>query len=445
MVDVQRRLLRELLAGILAVLLAACLAAAGEAREDRYQLESVVILSRHGVRAPVAVTPLMEDLTPDRWPRWPVADGDLTPRGAHLVTLLAAYYRQLFMEQALLPPSGCPSDGAVYVWTDTAQRTRETGAAFLAGLAPGCGMTIHHQQDLHQLDPLFHPVKAGLCSLVPARAAEAVEQQAGMPVDRLDERYRENLEQMSRVLDFSRSPFCRTHGEQGKPCRFGEVLPTALEIRKDGVDISFSGALGLSSTLSEIFLLEQAQGMPEVGWGRIREPGQWLSLLALHNLQFELLERTPYIARHRGTPLLEIIAMELTPGAAGKRWGPLTLPSSILFLAGHDTNIANVGGMLGLTWTLPGQPDDTPPGGALVFERWRDRAGNTRFVRVSMIYQTLQQLRDQAALSLAAPPGSVALELPGCRDQTVQGMCPLATFLHLASRQIEPACRLLAH
>jgi 4-phytase/acid phosphatase len=37
-------------------------------------------------------------------------------------------------------------------------------------------------------------------------------------------------------------------------------------------------------------------------------------------------------------------------------------------LCGHDTNLSNLSGMLGLSLKLPGyQPDDTPPGGALVF------------------------------------------------------------------------------
>ena len=61
-----------------------------------------------------------------------------------------------------------------------------------------------------------------------------------------------------------------------------------------------------------------------------------------------------------------------------------------------------------------------------------------------MICQTLQQLREKAVLSLAAPPGAVGLELSGCRDQTVQGMCSLATSLHPENRQLEPACHLLA-
>lgn len=436
MIDVRRGIFR----GMLAILLAGWFTTSASAQENRLQLESVVILSRHGVRSPTKFTSLMEDVTPDEWPQWPVADGELTPRGERLMSLMGEYYRQLFQKQALLPMAGCPADGAAYAWTDIAQRTRKTGEAFLEGLAPGCGLTIHHQQDVSLVNPLFHPAKAGICTLDPDQVTQAIEQKAAVPLDQLDQHYADNLDQMGRVLDFPRSPYCQQQVGAGRSCVIEDAFPTTLKVKRHGEEISLSGALGLSSTLAEIFLLEQAQGMPEVAWGRIQSPEQWTSLLTLHNVQFELLERTPYIARRLGTPLLQTIAQALMPGSSGKPSGPLTLPSSLLFLGGHDTNIANVAGMLGLKWELPGQPDNTPPGGALVFERWRNPTDDGHFIHVSIIYQTLQQLRDQTPLSLAQPPGQVTLELPACQGQDAQGMCPLPSFLQLVSRQIEPAC-----
>jgi 4-phytase/acid phosphatase len=48
--------------------------------------------------------------------------------------------------------------------------------------------------------------------------------------------------------------------------------------------------------------------------------------------------------------------------------GALTRPGDqLLILVGHDTNLANVGGVLHLSWLIDGRKDDTPPGEALVF------------------------------------------------------------------------------
>ncbi|MDA1382209.1 hypothetical protein PCI56_27735 [Plesiomonas shigelloides subsp. oncorhynchi] len=38
-------------------------------------LEKVVILSRHGVRAPTKMPPLLYQVTPEQWPAWPVPLG----------------------------------------------------------------------------------------------------------------------------------------------------------------------------------------------------------------------------------------------------------------------------------------------------------------------------------------------------------------------------------
>jgi 4-phytase/acid phosphatase len=54
--------------------------------------------------------------------------------------------------------------------------------------------------------------------------------------------------------------------------------------------------------------------------------------------------------------------------------GSLTKPGDrVLILVGHDTNLANISGALSLSWLIDGRRDDTPPGGALIFELWKKR------------------------------------------------------------------------
>jgi hypothetical protein len=48
------------------------------------------------------------------------------------------------------------------------------------------------------------------------------------------------------------------------------------------------------------------------------------------------------------------------------------LGTAVLIVSGHDTNLSNLSGMLGLSWRLPAyQTDDTPPGRALIFSLWQ--------------------------------------------------------------------------
>jgi 4-phytase/acid phosphatase len=90
---------------------------------------------------------------------------------------------------------------------------------------------------------------------------------------------------------------------------------------------------------------------------------------------------------------------------------------ALLVLSGHDTNLSNLSGMLGLSWKLPGYPpDDTPPGGALIFSLWRDASSGRYSMKLRYVAQSLDQMRDAQRLSLAAPPEGqdVALDASGC-------------------------------
>lgn len=68
----------------------------------------------------------------------PVKLGWLTPRGGELIAYLGHYQRQRLVADGLLAKKGCPQSGQVAIIADVDERTRKTGEAFAAGLAPDC-------------------------------------------------------------------------------------------------------------------------------------------------------------------------------------------------------------------------------------------------------------------------------------------------------------------
>jgi len=400
-----------------------------QAKEDaRMKLERVVIVSRHGVRAPTKFTPQMREVTPFQWPQWDVPLGWLTPRGGQLISALGHYQRLRLADAGLLTDKTCPGVGRVAVIADTDQRTRKTGEAFLTGLAPECHIPVHYQQEKSKTDPLFNPIKTGKCAFNTAAVKAAILTKAGGSIEQYSQTYQSAFQTLEHVLNFPDSEKCKTAGENHM-CSFTNDIPTKLNIKPDNV--SLPGAWGLSSTLTEIFLLQQAQGMKDVAWGRIAGDKAWQLLLSLHNAQFDLLQRTPEVARSRATPLLDLIRTALTTTGSDQNHYGITFPVSVLFIAGHDTNLANLSGALDLNWSLPSQPDNTPPGGELVFERWKRVSDDTAWVQVSFVYQTLQEMREMRAFSLDNPPGRVDLALKVCSEKNAQGMCSLDSFAKL--------------
>jgi 4-phytase/acid phosphatase len=120
--------------------------------------------------------------------------------------------------------------------------------------------------------------------------------------------------------------------------------------------------------------------------------------------------------------------------------GTLGNPSSkVIAVIGSNTNITGLAGLFHLDWILPGyQADTCSPGGALMFELRQSQSTGEYIVRTSYVSQTMDQLRAQTALTLAAPPASVPVFVAGCSGRNATFDCSLANFIRVANRVIDP-------
>jgi 4-phytase / acid phosphatase len=426
---------RHLSRALGAALIAAVLVVNDAAPAADYELLSAVIVSRHGVRSPIAGTPSLARIAADPWPSWPVPPGHLTPRGAELARLLGVYYRDYYVAQGLLPAQGCPQPGAVFTWADIDQRTRVTAQSLLDGMFPDCGLKPGYRGGA-KADPLFHPTRAGICRIDPARARQAVLERVGGDFRSVLSAHQSELAAMQSVLKCCAPAMCRASGAAA-PCTLSD-LPTAIVGAADRIRLS--GPIAIGSTAAEIFLLEYAENLPgqEVAWGRASTPDAMRPLWRLHTLQFDLMQRTPYLAARQASALVDRIVATMRKSIESN--GNARPGRKLTLFVGHDTNLANIGGMLGMHWALPSYlPDQTPPAGALHFELLRDRGSGRYAVRVSYIAQTLEQMREVVQLDRSRPPERATASIAGCPAND-DGTCAWATFEALASKAIDRAC-----
>lgn len=397
------------------------------------ELKLAIIVSRHGVRSPLEPNEELDKLSAKPWPRWEVGRGIQTAHGNMLIAQLADYYRARYVAAGLL--SGDPSrDGPlVFVRTDNDERTIETGTILAKGLVRAGEPDVHAVAQGVK-DPLFRPWEKNMGNPDQALELAAVLGRMGGDPRNLDRAYASQFGALKDILygpgqvPPPDSPLCQ-------PSRMPHAVDDLFQSQ---------GPLRAALICTDALILEYVQGMPaaDVGWGRA--DGKALTeLLALHDLYFNFMQRTRYLAQVGGSNLASHILDTLEQAATGEQVvgaiGPVD--ERVVILVGHDSNIANLGGLLDLDWWLPGtQADPMLPGGALVFELWRHggQAG-AYYVKAAYVSQTLEQMREAAPDLPEKPPVRCPIFIPDSSGSGPDYDAPLAAFVRHARRGINPA------
>lgn len=378
------------------------------------KLERVVMLMRHGVRPPTKAQVVPPGMNDRPWPMWPVDYGQLTPHGYQAIKLLGRWDRENWADRGLLPANGCLVTADIEIAASSKPRTQDTARALAEGMAPGCVIPIEFPATPAD-DVQFHPLDAGAMPIdadEAVRAVQALAPPGGMPAE-LAARA-EGLALLDRALG------C-TGARMRSGCQLGSMSPAIVRNENDRPDVG--DPFGIASTVSQTFLLEYLEGMPmsQVAWGRLTRQ-QIEDLLQFHSLKFYYEGRAPYVAARAASPLASRMLIAMEQGA------------KLTVLVGHDTNIADLGGLLDLHWKVPSYPrDNPPPGGALGFEVLADAAGE-RFVRAFYRSQTMDQVRALQALDPGNAPAYEYLDIPGCAAP-----CALEDFAQIVrSRLVDP-------
>ncbi|CAI2788925.1 Glucose-1-phosphatase precursor [Serratia grimesii] len=382
------------------------------AETNDYQLEQVLVMSRHNLRAPLANNgSVLAQSTPKAWPTWDTPGGLLTTKGGVLEVYMGHYFNAWLKQTGVLPQEGCPTAGSVYVYANSLQRTVATAQFFTNGSFPGCDVSVHHQDKMGEMDPTFNPIITDNSEAFNQQALGAMN--AELASLKLDAAYK----QLEKIIDYKDSSACKTdkHCDLTKEASKMSAVP--------GKEPGVAGPLRVGNSLVDAFMLQYYEGFPmkDVAWGKITTPHQWKQLAQLKDGYQDSLFTSPVVAQNVAKPLLTYINGALI----GER-----KPDSpkVTVLVGHDSNIASLlSAMEFKPYQLPHQYEKTPIGGKLVFQRWHDKKNDRDLLKIEYVYQSTDQLRNATPLTLKSPPQRVTMALKGCPIDK-QGYCAWSDF-----------------
>lgn len=387
------------------------------------EIRAVILLMRHGVRAPIANETRANAYNAQPWPQWPVAPGVLTKHGAAALRILGAYYRTRYA--SLLQQGSC-SQPVIYAEAAATERTIASAQAVLSGLAPGCSIAVRRDKDrlFSAGDRLVNQII--LRSAIAGRMANHPDWFAHV--------FAAPLETMHEALTHCSGADCN----RLKPDFRSFVVQDGRTRKRTEDD---ENSVGLAADFAENFLLEYTEGLPldQVGWGRVPR-ARLDELMAMNTRYHDFMLRTPYWAEVAASRLAERISATLTAQAEGRQ-----LPDQfgnprtrVVLLDGSDSHLSWLGGLLRLSWLLPDQTiDATPPGGGLVFELGRNPASGADQVEVFFISQTLDQIRYLRPLGHGQIPSIAPIYVPGCSSPGPPYACSVAGFAKVVSRAVD--------
>lgn len=372
-----------------------------QAFKEKYILKEAVILSRHNIRAPLSTKgSLLEKVTTHPWFEWTAGASELTTRGGALENQFGLYFRKWLVDAGLFKENANPTTNEVNVYANSMQRCIATANYFKTALFPVGDVKVNHRFVPSKMDPVFFPRLTKTSKSFKAQALKEIAAMGGKKgIVGINEDLKECYEITAKVLDLKNSPACK----QDNLCAF-DNYNTQIILEK-GDEPRMKGSLKDANTCSDALILQyyEEPDAKKAAFGHNITLTDWTKIAKIKDVYGDVLFAAPTVAVNVAHPLLVYMYDELSDK-----------DRKLSFLCGHDSNIASVTAALEVEpYDLPNSIEKkTPIGCKLVFEKFEGKDGQM-YCDINLTYQSTEQLRNIAMLSLNNPPQIFPISLKG--------------------------------
>ena len=421
-------------------------------------LAKLVIVMRDGTSVPTASATELANWAAQPWPVWNQAPGALDPAGragraparqalSRADGRVRGHARSPDVRRRAAPlstPTCPPARNPPRANSSTGSRRAATRWSARSPARGGAVSRCRRPPRRSPSDPVFHPLEAGVCRLDPlvaqSRRARARVRRR-QPLDAGPEGCRSHAAGGARLLQARAVHGIRTRRE----------VPARRSSDRDVAAARWHGARdhrrachrrgrvdGASSTS-----ISRAWRPTDVAWGRAK-PAEIRDVVRLSTEHRDLLQRTPYLARKRGSALLfmrhrgrdELAhaglrrdrsrrARRVVRGLRGPRHQPVEPRQP------HGRELARC---------RASSATRCPPGAALVFEVRENAKDKKLRVYTSFVAQNVEQLRKATPLPEESLPSRTPLRLPGCSSAAPGFPCTIEEFAVAMRNNIDREC-----
>lgn len=368
--------------------------------ENRYELEEIVVLSRHNIRTPmVGKGSVLSRLTDpaNQWFEWTDAPSHLTSKGMRLETQMGSFFRLWLTSRGLIDKYSADNSSFRF-YANAKERCQTTAKQFAAALLPGSAPEVEMKVAFDTMDPVFNPQITKL----PEGFEEKARAEIASKMGDLDKGIATQYALIEKVIGLTRAP---AYPDTSSFAQF----PSSVGFKLNAEPF-MTGGLKMACSVSDALVLQYYEEPDEMkaAFGRKLQNSDWINIGLVKEWYGEALFTAPSVAVNVAHPLLQTMLSELQNDNR-----------AFSFLCGHDSNIGSVLAALEVKpYDLPSTIEKkTPIGAKLVIEKFKHVDGE-EFVDLWLIYASTEQLRDEQPLTYSRPPVAVRLEL---EDMTANG------------------------
>lgn len=402
-----------------------------------YQLEQVVVLSRHNLRAPLSSNgSVPQELTPHQWIQWTAKSSELTTKGGIQETNMGQYFRKWLDKEGLIQENSIPGEGEVRFNAREKQRCRATARYFAAGMLPLSDITVEYPSDSNNLPDFMSPKLKFYSETFAADAMEQVRSMGGdAGFEGLANETRDAIKLIMDTVDMQDS-------EAYKSGKYGNLMTDGSGYKMEAdEEPDVTGAIKTATQVADALVLQyyEEPDAKKAAFGHDLKQSDWNKIGDLLTKYEEIKFGSPLVSVNIAQPLIQELESELK-----------NKKRKFSFLCAHDCTVYTTLRALGVKpYTLPDSIETkTPIGVKILFERWRDHEDQIWY-RVDLIYRSTEQIRESSVLTLDNPPMRYDLHFDDVEtnedglisEADFFGMfdCTLAEYEELAGKYTEKA------